>query len=57
MGIWTGILICFLVWGFLARNLIVIAIREKRGQHAPKYSDRVLKEMQELGIEPWDDEE
>lgn len=57
MGIWFGIILCFLVWGGLVYNLITIAIKEKNGKKAPKYSERVLKEMEALGIEPWADEE
>jgi len=57
MGIWLGILFCFVIWGWLIRNLVVIAIREKNGHHAPKYTERVLKEMREATIEPWADEE
>ena len=57
MGIWSGIIMCIIVWGLLVYNLITVAIGEKNGKKAPKYSERVLKEMEALGIEPWADEE
>lgn len=57
MGIWSGIIMCVIVWGLLVYNLITVAIGEKNGKKAPKYSERVLKEMEALGIEPWADEE
>lgn len=57
MGIWFGIILCFVVWGALVYNLVTIAVKEKSGKKAPKYTDRVLKEMEALGIEPWADED
>ena len=57
MGIWFGIILCFVVWGALVYNLVTIAVKEKSGKTAPKYTDRVLKEMEALGIEPWADED
>lgn len=57
MGIWSGIIMCVIVLGALAYNLITIAIKEKSGKKAPKYSERVLKEMEALGIEPWEADE
>ena len=57
MGIWFGIILCCVVWGALVYNLVTIAVKEKSGKKAPKYTDRVLKEMEALGIEPWADED
>jgi len=34
-----------------------VALDAKNGKKAPMYSERVLKEMKENGIEPWLEEE
>ncbi|MBR5429593.1 MAG: hypothetical protein IK116_03595 [Firmicutes bacterium] len=55
--IWLGLLICLCVWGALIYNLVTVARDAKNGKKAPMYSDCVLKEMKENGIEPWLTEE
>lgn len=55
--IWLGLLICLIIWGTLIVNLVTVALDAKNGKKAPMYSERVLKEMKENGIEPWLEEE
>ena len=55
--IWLCLLICLGIWGALIYNLVTVASDAKNGKKAPMYSERVAKEMEELGIEPWLEEE